>query len=65
MKTLFLWLLVDITTVSCSTVEYNTRHQARTLHQFSRSRHGKPVSIKKQTVYTHPAVNSETRKILK
>lgn len=66
MKILSLLLLASITIASCSSSEYNTQHQAKTLKQFNRAKHKEVYfTSNKRGDHNHPTVTKETRKSLK
>lgn len=57
--------MFGIGVTSCSSIEYNTRHQASTMRNFQKQKHGKYVPLRKRSDVMHPAVTKATRKTFK
>jgi hypothetical protein len=62
MRLTVLLILFGIAITSCSSLEYNTKHQASTLRNFQKQKHGNYVPTRKRSDVMHPAVTKATRK---
>lgn len=63
MKKLIILFISSTLIMSCASVEYNSKYQARNISRFSKAKHkGTFITSNKRGDHNHPAVTKETRK---